>query len=134
MTIRDIAAATWTITRLDITARDDSSMYLHRWIIGEKPPYIKPSSRMYWDERSGKLSIVERKINVHGNRKGNGQPEMGWGLDESAIPAELLDAKISTLGMHCADGIEYEVRVDIILSSLLVDILAQQMESWRKET
>lgn len=57
MTLRDIAEVTWTITRLEITARAESTEYLHRWIIGEKPPYIKPGSRMYWAERAGKISV-----------------------------------------------------------------------------
>ena len=133
MTIREISEVTWTITRLDITARDDSTRFLHRWIIGEERPYIKPGSRIFWDEKAGKISIVERKINMHDNRKANGQPEIGWGLDESAIPAELLDAKITTLSMHCADGITYEVRVDVILSALLADMLTQQLESCEEE-
>lgn len=127
MTLRDIAEVTWTITRLDITARAESSEYLHRWIIGEKTPYIKPGSRMYWDERAGKISVIEKKINVHDNRKANGQPEMGWGLDESTIPEEILTAKITHLGMVCRDGITYEVSVDLELSQLITDMLIQQM-------
>ena len=128
MNIRDISEVTWSITRLDITARSEDTKYLHRWIIGEKMPYIKPGSRMYWDEREGKISFVEKKINIHNSRKANGQPEIGWGIDESALPAELMDAKITTLSMNCANGIEYEVTISVILPPLLVDMLKQQLK------
>lgn len=134
MTIRDIAEVTWTITRLDITARDESTHYQHRWIIGEKAPYIKPGSQMYWAVRRGEISIIEKKINAHNERKKNGLPEIGWGLDGNSLPEELLDAKITRLGMACRDGVEYEVSVDVELSPLLAVMLMQQMSLWEAAT
>lgn len=127
MTIKDISEVTWTITRMDITARDENTQYLHRWIIGEPEPYIKPGSQMFWGVQRGEITVVARSINGHNERKKNGQPEMGWGLDESSIPEELLNARITRLGMRCRDGITYEVSVDVELSQILTDMLKQQM-------
>lgn len=132
MTIRDLAKVTWTITRLDITARDDNTRYLHRWIIGEKASYVGHGS-LFWDIAKGKVSDIEKKINVHNNRKANGQPEIGWGLDDTALPSELLDAEITHLGMRCRDGIEYEVTVDLVLPSLTVEMLKSQLGQFERE-
>lgn len=131
MTIRDIAEVTWTITRLDVTARDENLHYLHRWFIGENAPYVGHGS-LFWDIAKGKVSDIEKKINVHNNRKKNGQPEMGWGLDDAAIPAELLDAEITRLGMRSRNGIEYEVAVDVILPLLTVEMLKSQLEQFER--
>jgi hypothetical protein len=131
MTIRDLAEVTWTITRLDITARDMAGAYLHRWIIGEKEPFVG-HGKLLWDIAAGRASDIAKKINVHNNKKGNGQPEMGWGLDLESIPAELLDAEITRLGMRCRDGIEYEVYVDISLPDLAVEMVKSQLEPYER--
>ncbi len=132
MTIRELAKVTWTITRLDITARDENTCYLHRWIIGEAAPFIGYGG-LFWDIAKGKVSDIEKKINVHGNRKTNGQQETGWGLDEAALPAELLNAEITCLGMHCRDGVEYEVSVDIALPALTAEMLKAQMGQFERK-
>lgn len=131
MTIRDIAKVTWTITRLDITAREENTRFLHRWIIGEKAPFVGQGG-LFWDIANGKVSDIEKKINVHNSRKANGQPEIGWGLNDTALPAELLDAEITHLGMRCRDGVEYEVTVDIALSSLTVEMLKSQLGQYER--
>lgn len=132
MTIRDIAKVTWTITRLDITARDENTCFLHRWIIGEEAPYV--GQGLFWDIAEGKVSDIEKKINVHNNRKANGQSEMGWGLDNAALPAEMLDAEIESLGMRCwKGGIEYEVTIDVVLPLLTVEMLKSQLGQFQRE-
>lgn len=133
MTIRDIAKLTWTITRLDITARDENSCYLHRWIIGEEAPFVAHNG-LFWDIAKGKVSDIEKKINVHNNRNVRGQPEMGWGLDYTALPAELLDAEITRLGMrNWKSGDEYEVTVDVVLTSLAVEMLKSHLGQFERE-
>lgn len=122
MTIRDIAEVTWAITTLDITARDESTRYLHRWIIGERAAQEQPAG-IRWDWRAGRISLMPRKINAHGDCKANGQPEMGWGLKPETVPKELLDAPVTLLSMRCANGISYEVAVDVLLSALEVEML-----------
>ena len=57
---------------------------------------------------------------------------MGWGLDDAAIPAELLDAEITRLGMRSRNGIEYEVAVDVILPLLTVEMLKSQLEQFER--
>ena len=132
MTLRDIAEVTWTITRLDITAQSENAEYLHHWIIGERFPHIRSGSRMFWDMMAGKISIAEKKVNVHGNRKGQWTARMGWGLDESSLPVELMDAKIRTLSMRCRDGVTFEVTVDIELPAILVDMLKQELDPFTR--
>jgi len=133
MTIRNIAKLTWTITRLDITARDENGRYLYRWIIGEEAPFVGHGG-LFWDIAKGKVSDIEKKINVHNDQKANGQPEMGWGLDDTALPAELLDAEITCLGMRCwKGGVEYEVTVDVVLSSMMVEMLKSQLRQFERE-
>lgn len=126
MTIRDIAKVTWTVTRLDITAREEDNRYLRRWIIGEEAPFIGHGG-LFLDIAKGEVSDIEKKINVHNNRKANGQPEIGWGLDDTALPAELLNAEITRLGMRCRNGIEYEVDVDLIFPALVVEMMKEEM-------
>lgn len=123
MTIQDIAKVTWTITTLDITARDESGQYLHRWIIGEGAAPDNQPVRTKWDWRAGRISLFPRKINAHNDEKSNGQPDMGWGLKNEAIPGTLLNAEITRLSMRCSDGITYRVTVDVIISSLEVEML-----------
>lgn len=132
ITIRNIADVTWTITRLDITARDEESRYLHRWIIGENAPHVG-HGKLFWDIATGKVSDIKKKINVHNNQKKNGQPEIGWGIDDTSIPAELLDAEITKLGMRSRDGIEYEVTVDVLLPLLMVEILKSQLDQFERD-
>lgn len=129
MNILDISRVAWTITRLDVTARAEDTRFLHRWIIGEKPPHIKEGGRMFWEVRRGEISIVKRKINGHCDRKANGQPEMGWGLDEKALPCELLEAEITRLDMRCSDGVTYTVSVDVLMSPIMAEMLTQQMSA-----
>lgn len=122
MTILDIAEVTWTIVSLDITARDENSNYLHRWLIGECASENQPT-HVRWECRAGRISMMPRKINAHNDRKPNGQPEMGWRLKAEAVPKELLNAEITHLSMRSANGIAYKVTVDVLLSALEVEML-----------
>lgn len=122
MTIKDVAKVQWAITKLDITARNNGA-YLHRWIFEENTE-MQPVG-IWRDVSGGKLSLVPVKINAHGDRKANGQPEMGWGLKEETVPAELLNAEITHLNMNCRDGITYTVSVDVEIPMLAWELLKE---------
>lgn len=121
MNLLDIAKVQPCITSLDITARNEGR-FLHRWLIGERASRYIPDS-MRWDVRSGKISLHPMNINWHDTAKGNGQPEMGWGLNPDGIPDELLYAEITNLGMQCRDGISYLVTVTVEMNPLTAEMV-----------
>ena len=96
ITLRDLFAVTWNITELDITAREPETMtYVHRWIYGED---IVENIHLYHERRAGRLSIIDAKINHHGEPTRGGS-EIGWGVNEKLFPAEIIDAPMTRLLM-----------------------------------
>ncbi|MBR1780472.1 MAG: hypothetical protein IJ751_03615 [Oscillospiraceae bacterium] len=126
ITIRDIANVTPTITKINVIARADSTRYLHQWLIGDYPENLP--RKLFWDEHTGKLSVIRTNINVHHEPTRYG-PEMGWALKESAIHSALLNAPITHLSMNCADGITYELSIDITLTELEVEMIRAEFDA-----
>lgn len=78
------------VTELKIFAYDEYKLQ-HKWIFGEG---IKESIYEWYDRKNGMMSIIDRKINVHGNPKKNGTGESGWDVDKTDIPQAILDAPV----------------------------------------
>lgn len=96
ITLRDLFAVTWDITELDITAREPETMtYVHRWLYVED---IYETIYMYHARKAGKLSIINDKINHHGEPTRGGS-EIGWGVNEKLLPADIIDAPVTHLLM-----------------------------------
>lgn len=129
MTLRDLFDVTWTITRVELTARGADQHFLHQFWIGENcdREHLPPGMIREWEK--DRLTLAPRKINVHGETGGKSLPEIGWGLKNKTIPKELLDAEIVHLGMRCANGITYTVYADIILSELQCEMLKKELET-----
>ena len=109
ITLRELFAVSWDITELEITAREPESMkFIHEWIYGED---IHESTHMYYDRMEGKLSIIEGRINYHGEAA-RGGAETGWGVKEKLFPKEILDAPVTHLSMY-DKGRGKKCRVDI---------------------
>ena len=101
ITLRDLFKTTWDITELDIFAREPETMaFVHHWIYGED---IKETTHMYYDRIDGRLSIINGKINDHGELK-HGSSEIGWGVKEKLFPDEIIDAPVTHLRMQPMSG------------------------------
>lgn len=98
--------------------------YIHRWIYGED---IHESSHMFNDRMSGKLSIIEQKINHHGD-DARGGPEMGWGVKEKIFPKDILDAPITHMSAVNAYEGGHTIYVDIEMHEMTVAAILEQEE------
>lgn len=129
ITLRELFGVTWTITRVELTARNDGDLrLLHQFWIGDRcdRDHLPPGMVSKWTH--DQLTLSGRKINEHGE-PGRGGPEIGWGLKKNAIPDELLDAEIIHMGMTCRNGITYEVRADILLPALHIELIRKELET-----
>lgn len=128
ITLRDLFNVTWTITRLELTVRDEQQRLIYYAMIGKDCDRDHIGSRALIRWSRGTLILSDQKINVHGDADGRGLPVMGWGYKDKSIPDQLMDAEITHLGMHCADGIEYTVYADVILPAMTAEIIKTGME------
>ncbi len=129
ITLRELFGVTWTITRVELRARNDGDLrLLHQFWIGDRcdRDHLPPGMVSEWTH--DRLTLSDRKINEHGE-PGRGGPEIGWGLKKKAIPDELLDAEIIHMGMTCRDCITYEVRADILLPALHNELIRKELET-----
>lgn len=132
MTLRDLFGVLWTITEIEITARASDSHYLHRWIYG--PEALQKETRhQFYDRQEGKLTIVETKINAHGDET-RGGAEMGWGVKEKLFPAALIDAPVTHLGVMNIRSGEHRIYADVELPELTVMTLIPQEERSERVT
>lgn len=123
MTLREVFEVYWDIIEIDITARDHDLRLKHRWIYG---PDIRESIHQWHDREAGILTIVDEKINAHGDPK-RGGPEMGWGVKENLFPDQILDAKITHFMPSTASKGD-KLYVDIELDQITVEILKKTIK------
>lgn len=123
MTLREVFEVYWDIWEIEITARNESGLFLHQWIYG---PDIRETHGMWNDRKDGKLTIVDGKINAHGDPTRGGS-EMGWGVKEKLFPQQILDAKIT----HFAPSTRSRgdlLYVDIELDPITTEILRKTVK------
>lgn len=121
VTLRDLIEVFWDITEIDVTARGaGSGKYLHEWKFGKD---IDVSTHMRYAIEEGRLTVVDRKINAHGDPT-RGGVEMGWGVKPNTIPKEILDATITHMGVGMYNaGSEAHVHVDVEMQPMTVEAL-----------
>ena len=121
ITLRDIFAVTWDITELQITAREPESLrFIHQWIYGEG---IRETTHMYYDRLDGKLTLVSKRINHHGEAT-RGGAEIGWGVNEKLFPAAILDAPVTHMLMSArSQSRGTECSVDIEMHRLTAETI-----------
>lgn len=78
------------VTKLEVWAYDDYRLQ-HKWIFGEG---VEETIHQWHERKSGILSIIDRKINFHGDPGRKGTPEMGWGVNKKDIPPALLKTEV----------------------------------------
>ena len=88
--LNDLLKILHDVTELQVLAYDNYQLQ-HEWIFGEK---VCETTFRYYRRRAGRLSIIDRKINVHNDPKKNGTGEMGWDVKLDAIPKRILDAEV----------------------------------------
>lgn len=126
MTLRNLFEVMWTVTELEISAYDDNHL-VHKWIYG--PEALKKETRHQYQERmDGLLTIVEEKINAHGD-PARGGTEIGWGVKLNLIPKAILDAPITHLGVMNHHSGENRVYANIELPELTAMTLIPQEEN-----
>lgn len=123
MTLRDLFEVMWSITELHINAYDDNRL-VHKWIYGPEA-LQKETIHQYHERMDGMLTIVEEKINAHGDPT-RGGAEIGWGVKEKLFPTALIDAPITHLGVMNHHSGENRVDVSIELSGLTAMTLIPQ--------
>lgn len=103
ITLRELFAVTWDITKVDIRAytpdgerTKDGMSFIHEWIYGDN---INESVHQRHRREDGELSIIEGRINHHGEAT-RGGAEIAWGVKEKIFPKGLIDAQITHLSMH----------------------------------
>ena len=100
VTLRDILPLVWDVVELDLCVRKESfGRLVSKYKIG---PGCNEDSCTYaeWDDvKKGKLMLIDIKINEHGSKKKNGLPEMGWGVNLSRIPDNLLDMEVDKMDL-----------------------------------
>lgn len=125
ITLRELFAVTWSITRVHISARDSNLLLLHEFIFGDSY-HLGIGER--WDVEQGKLSVIIGKINEHGEPT-RGGAEMGWGYKKKSIPDLLMDAPVTHLSMvsRCQSK-GYDVYIDVECAPMTVDLLKQSLK------
>ena len=114
MTLKDLFNVHWNVMELNITGRNPDGRFIHEWIYGEKI-YVSGHMKRRVDE--GELTIVEKKINYHHDRKSDGSAEIGWAVKEKELPKALITAPVVHLGFSS----KYEgtlIYADVELSEL----------------
>lgn len=127
MTLNDLIEVWWTIGEINVTARNYKGEYLKRFVFGEN---ILASRHMEHDIDEGRLRLVDRKINFHGESKKNG-PVMEWGVDERRIPPDIRDAEIMHMDAYKTSGNWTHLSVDVYMAPLRVEMADRWID--RKE-
>lgn len=107
----DLLDVLFDVTELNVWAYDNCRLQ-HKWIFGED---VTETIHQYRDRELGKLSIIDRKINVHNEPLRPGRTEIGWAVNMSQIPKEILKAQVTHIllsGRH-GEGRELFVYVDM---------------------
>lgn len=115
MTLKDLFETFWTITEVRITAREpETGIFIHEWIYG---PAIGVSTYMRYDIADGKLTVVDGKINAHGDQTRGGS-EIGWGVKEKLFPKKLIEAPITHMSATNKWHGGHSIAVDVEMSKL----------------
>lgn len=126
MTLNDLFEVCWNITRAEITARDKNLQFIHKWIFGQS---IDVSMYMRHDVENGKLTIVDTKLNAHGDTNRSGYTEIGWGVKEKVIPKELRESPVIVL--QFSNGMRHEedcIYADVELHPMSAEVLMRRYE------
>lgn len=127
MTVKDLFDVMRTIKEVDFVARNAEGRLLCEFRIGKEVTRDKLSSGRVYDWSKGRIYLLTRKINVHGDETRNGV-EIAWGYKNKSIPDSLLNAEIAHLLVdhHYHGG--YTLTPDVILSEIEVEILKRYFE------
>ena len=129
--LRDLFEVVWDITELKVTAYSPEPKLLHEWIFGEN---IYETIHMWHDRKKGLLTIVDEKINSHGEPGRGGGPEIGWGVKEKLFPKELLDSKVTHLWLRSRGNWEGQrLCVEVEMQELTAEILKKIIIGTRGE-
>ena len=125
MTLRDLIEVWWSPVEVTIIARDENMRFLHEWIFG---PKVNESLYQWHDRKAGKLDIVDVRVNHHGERKKNGDSEMGWGINEKVFPEAILDAPIRIMHPTTSGCFGDSVRLEVEMNKLQVEVIKASLE------
>ena len=136
----DLLNIIWTVTELNVTAYDDNRLQ-HEWIIGK---HVEETTYQWHDRQRGILSIIDRKINRHGDQiRKNGLCESGWGVNKKNIPQAILDAEVTHMNLfdswypdHDGKKLSVSVNMDALtvqtLKAELAEIERPVYDTWEE--
>lgn len=127
--LEDLLGIIWTVTELRVCAYDDYRLQ-HEWIFGEK---VEETVHQRHRREKGFLSIIDRKINFHGDQKRkDGLWESGWGVNKKNIPQEILEAEVWHMNLfdswypdHDGKMLSVSVNMDALTAQALKSELAE---------
>lgn len=121
ITLRDVFAVYLSIVEVDITAREPETLiYIHEWEYG---PNVAITAHRAYEVSKGRLTVVQKKVNAHGEPTRNG-PEIGWGVKTEIFPKELLDAPITSMHVsnyRTGDKLTVDVEMQRLTAMTLVE-------------
>ena len=130
VTVSDLLDIIWDVTELEVNAYDNYRLQ-HRWIIGEN---IDESHHQWYERKKGELSIIDRKINHHGDKTNRGCLwETGWGANKKNVPSQILAAEVThmllieRLKIHPGVQPGKELCVSVKMDSLTVETLKSEL-------
>lgn len=122
--LKDLLKVLFDVTKIQLLAYDNYKLQ-HTFIFGTD---IDETIHQYRDRQLGKLSIIDEKINVHGDVKKSGVAEIGFNVKLDAIPDEILNAEVThiLLGSRCiCDGRELTAYIN--MSALAVEMATAKL-------
>lgn len=127
--LEDLLGIIWTVTELRVCAYDDYRLQ-HEWIFGEK---VEETVHQRHRREKGFLSIIDRKINLHGDQKRkDGLWEYGWAVNKKNIPQEILEAEVWHMNLfdswypdHNGKMLSVSVNMDALTAQALKSELAE---------
>lgn len=122
--LKDLLKVLFDVTKIQLLAYDNYKLQ-HTFIFGTD---IDETIHQYRDRQLGKLSIIDEKINVHGDVKKSGVAEIGFNVKLDAIPDEILNAEVThiLLGSRCScDGRELTAYIN--MSALAVEMATAKL-------
>lgn len=122
--LKDLLKVLFDVTKIQLLAYDNYKLQ-HTFIFGTD---IDETIHQYRNRQLGKLSIIDEKINVHGDVKKSGVAEIGFNVKLDAIPDEILNAEVThiLLGSRCSyDGRELTAYIN--MSALAVEMATAKL-------
>ena len=109
----DILPLIWDIVELYLFVRErPMGRLIMRYRIGPGCNEENLSYSEWHDVKTGKLVVMDVKINAHGDKLKNGQSETAWGVELKRVPEEFLGMQVDKMSVW-RSGNGYALSADL---------------------